>query len=73
MNIAIAGAGIARGYLVKPLGQKGISPDFYDGMGHDLPGAGVARAGGGFPVASNHTLRRSGSISMTTFLNPCHR
>ena len=35
MNIAIAGAGIAGGYLARLLGQKGISPDIYDGMDHD--------------------------------------
>ncbi len=35
MNIAIAGAGIAGGYLAKLLGQKGISADIYDGMDHD--------------------------------------
>jgi len=35
MNIAIAGAGIAGGYLARLLGQKGILPDIYDGMDHD--------------------------------------
>ena len=35
MNIAIAGAGIAGGYLAKLLGQKGIPTDIYDGMSHD--------------------------------------
>jgi flavin-dependent dehydrogenase len=35
MKIAIAGAGIAGGYLAKLLGQRGISPDVYDGMSHD--------------------------------------
>jgi flavin-dependent dehydrogenase len=35
MNIAIAGAGIAGGYLAKLLGQKGIFSDIYDGMDHD--------------------------------------
>jgi flavin-dependent dehydrogenase len=35
MNIAIAGAGISGGYLANLLGQRGISPDVYDGMDHD--------------------------------------
>jgi flavin-dependent dehydrogenase len=35
MKVAIAGAGIAGGYLVKLLGQKGVFPDVFDGMDHD--------------------------------------
>ena len=35
MNIAIAGAGIAGGYLAKLLEQRGISPVIYDGREHD--------------------------------------
>jgi len=35
MKIAIAGAGIAGGYLAKLLGQREIFPDVYDGMDHD--------------------------------------
>ena len=35
MNIAIAGAGIAGGYLAKLLEHRGISPDVYDGMDHN--------------------------------------
>ena len=34
MNVAIAGAGIAGGYLAKLLEQRGISPDIYDRMDH---------------------------------------
>jgi flavin-dependent dehydrogenase len=34
MKVAIAGAGIAGGYLARLLGQRGISPDIYDGMDH---------------------------------------
>ncbi len=34
MNIAIAGAGIAGGYLANLLEQKGFSPEVYDGMDH---------------------------------------
>jgi flavin-dependent dehydrogenase len=35
MNVAIAGGGIAGGYLAKLLKQRSISPDVYDGMDHD--------------------------------------
>ncbi len=35
MKIAIAGAGIAGGYLANLLLQKGLSPDVYDAMDHD--------------------------------------
>jgi flavin-dependent dehydrogenase len=35
MNAAIAGAGIAGGYLAGLLSQRGISPEIYDGMDHD--------------------------------------
>ncbi|MBN1195445.1 MAG: hypothetical protein JXA08_08910 [Methanomicrobiaceae archaeon] len=34
MKVAIAGAGIAGGYLAGLLEQRGISPDVYDGMDH---------------------------------------
>lgn len=34
MNVAIAGAGIAGGYLARLLEQRGISPDVYDGREH---------------------------------------
>ncbi len=34
MKIAIAGAGIAGGYLAKLLGQKGLLPDVFDAMDH---------------------------------------
>ncbi|HUK93318.1 MAG TPA: NAD(P)/FAD-dependent oxidoreductase [Methanomicrobiales archaeon] len=34
MKVAIAGAGIAGGYLARLLGQKGVSPDVFDGMDH---------------------------------------
>ena len=34
MKVAIAGAGIAGGYLARLLEQEGISPDVYDGMDH---------------------------------------
>jgi flavin-dependent dehydrogenase len=34
MNVAIAGAGIAGGYLAKLLEQRGITPDIYDRMDH---------------------------------------
>ncbi len=35
MKVAIAGSGIAGGYLARLLGQNGISPDVYDAMVHD--------------------------------------
>jgi flavin-dependent dehydrogenase len=35
MNVAIAGAGIAGGYLAGLFEQKGISPDVYDEMNHE--------------------------------------
>jgi flavin-dependent dehydrogenase len=35
VKVAIAGAGIAGGYLARLLGQKGILPEVYDGMDHD--------------------------------------
>jgi flavin-dependent dehydrogenase len=50
MNIAIAGAGIAGGYLAKLLGQKGISADIYDGMNHDTR-CGCRSCGWGVPRA----------------------
>ncbi|HUU76454.1 MAG TPA: hypothetical protein VMW63_10280 [Methanoregulaceae archaeon] len=34
MNVAIAGAGIAGGYLARLLEKKGIIPDLYDGVNH---------------------------------------
>ena len=34
MKVAIAGAGIAGGYLARLLGDRGIRPDLYDGMDH---------------------------------------
>ena len=48
MNIAIAGAGIAGGYLAKVLEQKGISPDIYDGMNHETR-CGCRSCGWGVP------------------------
>jgi len=35
VNIAIAGAGIAGGYLAKLLAQKGLTPDVYSGTDYD--------------------------------------
>src|SRR5512137_2666877 len=48
MDIAIAGAGIAGGYLAKVLEQKGISPDVYDGMNHETR-CGCRSCGWGVP------------------------
>lgn len=49
MKVAIAGAGIAGGYLAKLLGQKGFSPDVFDGMDHDTC-CGCRSCGWGSPV-----------------------
>jgi flavin-dependent dehydrogenase len=48
MNIAIAGAGIAGGFLAKVLEQKGISPEIYDGMNHETH-CGCRSCGWGVP------------------------
>ncbi len=49
MKVAIAGAGIAGGYLAGLLGQKGISSDVYDGMVHNTR-CGCRSCGWGAPV-----------------------
>jgi len=48
MNIAIAGAGIAGGYLAKILEQREILPDIYDGMNHETR-CGCRSCGWGVP------------------------
>ena len=48
MKVAIAGAGIAGGYLARLLGEMGISPDIYDGMNHDTR-CGCRSCGWGVP------------------------
>lgn len=49
MNVAIAGAGIAGGYLAALLAQEDISPDVYDAMAHDTR-CGCRSCGWGAPV-----------------------
>jgi flavin-dependent dehydrogenase len=49
MKIAIAGAGIAGGYLAQLLMQRGISPDVYDGRDHDTR-CGCRSCGWGAPA-----------------------
>jgi flavin-dependent dehydrogenase len=48
MKIAIAGAGIAGGYLARLLERKGLSPDIYDAMDHDTS-CGCRSCGWGAP------------------------
>jgi flavin-dependent dehydrogenase len=50
MNIAIAGAGIAGGYLSGLLEKRGISADIYDGMDHHTR-CGSRSCGWGVPTA----------------------
>ena len=66
MNIAIAGAGIAGGYLAKLLGQKGISTDIYDGMNHDTRLQVSLMRVGCAPWYRNRILRRWVSTSTIT-------
>jgi flavin-dependent dehydrogenase len=66
MNIAIAGAGIAGGYLAKLLEQRGISPDVYDGMDHDTR-CRCRSCGWGAP-RSIDTLLADVGLDFTTYL-----
>ena len=59
MKVAIAGAGIAGGYLARLLGQKGISPEVYDGMEHDTR-CGYRSCGWGAPVGIEPYLSEVG-------------
>jgi flavin-dependent dehydrogenase len=49
MNVAIAGAGIAGGYLAALLAREGLSPDVYDGMAHETR-CGCRSCGWGAPA-----------------------
>jgi flavin-dependent dehydrogenase len=49
MKVAIAGAGIAGGYLARLLSARGIVPDLYDGKDHGT-GCGSRSCGWGAPV-----------------------
>ena len=59
MKIAIAGAGIAGGYLAKLLVQKGIDPDVFDGMDHDTR-CGCRSCGWGAPAGIRTYLASAG-------------
>jgi flavin-dependent dehydrogenase len=59
MKIAIAGAGIAGGYLAALLGQKGIVPDVFDGRHHDSR-CGCRSCGWGAPRSIGPYLAKAG-------------
>ncbi len=59
MKIAIAGAGIAGGYLAKLLVQKGIVPDVFDGMDHGTR-CGYRSCGWGAPAGIGTYLASAG-------------
>lgn len=59
MNIAIAGAGIAGGYLAALLGKEGIAADLYDGWTHGTA-CGFRSCGWGVPAAIGPYLTRIG-------------
>jgi flavin-dependent dehydrogenase len=69
MNIAIAGAGIAGGYLAKLLEQRGISPDVFDGMDNDTR-CGCRSCGWGVPRSIDTYLADVGLDVATYFLEP---
>jgi flavin-dependent dehydrogenase len=58
-KVAIAGAGIAGGYLAKLLGQKGVFPDVFDGMDHDTR-CGCRSCGWGAPAGIGTYLAGAG-------------
>ena len=66
MKIAIAGAGIAGGYLAKLLGEKGIVPDIFDGMNHETR-CGCRSCGWGAPLGIEKYLSRLG-LSLDDYL-----
>src|SRR5512137_109239 len=66
LNIAIAGAGIAGGYLAKLLELRGISPDVYDGMDHDTR-CRCRSCGWGAPRGIETLLAEAG-LDFTTYL-----
>jgi flavin-dependent dehydrogenase len=69
MNIAIAGAGIAGGYLAKILEQRGISPDIYDGMNHETR-CGCRSCGWGVPRYTERYLSDVGLDFDSYLLEP---
>jgi flavin-dependent dehydrogenase len=72
MNIAIAGAGIAGGYLAKLLGQRGISVDVFDGMDHDTH-CGCRSCGWGVPAGIEPFLTQVGLNFDDYLLKPMPR
>src|SRR5512136_1018290 len=69
MDIAIAGAGIAGGYLAKVLEQQGISPEIYDGMNHETR-CGSRSCGWGAPRGIERYLSDVGLDFETYLLEP---
>jgi flavin-dependent dehydrogenase len=69
MNVAIAGAGIAGGYLAKLLEQREISPDVYDGMDHETR-CGYRSCGWGAPRSIETQLADVGLDFNTYLLEP---
>lgn len=59
MRIAIAGAGIAGGYLAKLLVQRGIDPDIFDSMDHHTR-CGCRSCGWGAPAGIRTFLANAG-------------
>jgi flavin-dependent dehydrogenase len=59
MNVAIAGAGIAGGYLARLFAQKGIDADIYDPMAHDTR-CGYRSCGWGAPTGIAPYLEKIG-------------
>jgi flavin-dependent dehydrogenase len=59
MNVAIAGGGIAGGYLALLLERRGISPEVYDGMDHDTR-CGCRSCGWGVPPGIRTLLAEVG-------------
>jgi len=66
MNVAIAGAGIAGGYLAKVFEQKGIVADVYDGMDHGTR-CGCRSCGWGVPGGIQPYLADVG-LDLNTYL-----
>ena len=69
MKIAIAGAGIAGGYLANLLGRKGIVPDVFDGMDHDTR-CGCRSCGWGAPAGIGTYLAGAGLCLDDYLLKP---
>ena len=66
MKVAIAGAGIAGGYLAALLAQEGLSPDVFDPMAHDTR-CGCRSCGWGAPAGIGSYLDAVG-LSLADYL-----